>query len=183
MAAQAANYVALGASRPAGRRAQDQGSHDQEVDRSPLLSQTTTRQAPNTDDDSPGEGRAQSVHSASGVRETGETREEPKPQSTAGDNKRRQVHKRFERILQGIQEARRECSFDGFSELLHAFFEHTLNSHVWGEGSDNSRKDDEGLWLHPSRNAAEAAWAEQTCQTPQEFSRVFDAVDSVHASS
>ena len=38
-----------------------------------LLSQTTTRQAPNTDDDSPGEDRAQSVHSASGVRETGET--------------------------------------------------------------------------------------------------------------
>ena len=37
--------------------------------------------------------------------------------------------------------------------------------------------------VHPSRDAAEAAWAEQTGQTPQEFGRVFDAVDSVHAYS
>ncbi len=73
-----------------------------------------------------------------------------------------------------------KCSFDAFTELLRAFFEHTLNSHVWGERSETSQKEG-GLWLHPSRGAAEAAWAEQTGQTPQEFGRVFDAVDSVHA--
>ena len=52
-----------------------------------------------------------------------------------------------------------------------------------GECSEFSQKNDDGLWLHPSRDAAEAAWAEQTGQTPQEFGRVFDAVDSVHAYS
>eukprot|EP00959_Pyramimonas_sp_CCMP1952_P181081 3786483-Pyramimonas_sp.AAC.1 len=89
MAAQAANYVALGASRPAGRRAQDQGSHDQEVDRSPL-----------SDDDTLSSeyrrrltGRRPWAKCPFGFRRQRDgrcTREEPKPQSTAGDNRRRQ---------------------------------------------------------------------------------------------
>ncbi len=74
-----------------------------------------------------------------------------------------------------------KCSFDAFTALLRAFYEHTLNSHVWGENSEISQKNDNGLWLHPSRDAAEAAWAEQTGQTPQEFCRVFYVLDSVHA--
>ena len=181
MAVQAANYVALGASRPVVVPRTMAAMIKTWID---LLSQTTTRQAPNTDDDSPGEGRAQSVHSASGVRETGETRERSRSpkvqQATTGADKYTKDSKEF---YKAYKKRGGKCSFDGFSELLRAFFEHTLNSHVWGEGSDNSRKDDEGLWLHHSRDAAEAAWAEQTCQTPQEFSRVFDAVDSVHAYS
>ena len=71
--------------------------------------------------------------------------------------------------------------FDGFQVLLRAFFEHTLNSHVWGERADASRKDKNGFWLHPSPDHAESAWAAETGQTASEFRRVFEAVDSVHA--
>ncbi len=62
-----------------------------------------------------------------------------------------------------------------------AFFEHTLNSHVWGECAETSQKDTNGFWLHPSPDDAEAAWAEETGQTALEFRRMFYAVDSVHA--
>ena len=74
-----------------------------------------------------------------------------------------------------------KCSFDAFKDLLRAFFEHSLNSHVFGERADTSQKDDRGLWLHPSPDAADAAWVEETGQTASEFARMFDAVDSVHA--
>ena len=73
------------------------------------------------------------------------------------------------------------CTLEYFKELLRAFFEHTLNSHVVGVVADISRKDDDGMWLHPSPDLAEESWAEETGQTAQEFSRVFKAVDSVHA--
>ena len=73
------------------------------------------------------------------------------------------------------------CTLEYFKELLRAFFEHTLNSHVVGVVADISRKDDDGMWLHPSPDLAEEPWAEETGQTAQEFSRVFEAVDSVHA--
>ena len=68
-----------------------------------------------------------------------------------------------------------------FKELLRAFFEHTLNSHVFGEVANISRKDDQGMWFPPSPDLAEESWAGETGQTAQEFSRVFEAVDSVHA--
>ena len=74
-----------------------------------------------------------------------------------------------------------KCTLEYFKELLRAFFEHTLNSHVFGEVADISRKDDHGMWLHPSRNVAEASWAAETGLTAQESSRVFHAVDRVHA--
>ena len=73
------------------------------------------------------------------------------------------------------------CTPEYFKELLRAFDEHTPNSHVFGEVADISRKDDQGMWLHPSPDDAEESWAEETGQTAQEFSRVFRAVDSVHA--
>ena len=65
--------------------------------------------------------------------------------------------------------------------MLRAFFEHTLNSHVWGACADASQKDEDGLWLHASPDYAESAWATETDQTASEFSRVFEAADSVHA--
>ena len=71
--------------------------------------------------------------------------------------------------------------FDGFKILLLAFFEHTLNSHVWGESANVSQKGEDGLWLHPSPDYAESAWATETGQPASEFSRVFRAVDSIHA--
>ena len=43
-----------------------------------------------------------------------------------------------------------ECGLDDFKKLLRAFFEHTLNSHVWGECAETSQKDKNGFWLHPS---------------------------------
>ena len=73
------------------------------------------------------------------------------------------------------------CGFDEFKNLLRALFEHTLNSHVYGERAEASRKDDGGLWLHPSPDYAESAWAAETGQTLSEFRRLFEAVDSVHA--
>ena len=76
---------------------------------------------------------------------------------------------------------RGKSKFDGFKVLLRAFFEHTLNSHVFGECAEASQKDEDGLWLHPSRDHAESAWAAETGQTASEFCRVFEAVDSVHA--
>ena len=74
-----------------------------------------------------------------------------------------------------------KCTLEYFKELLRAFFEHTQSSHVFGEVADILRKDDGGMWLHPSPDLAEEPWAEETGQTPHEFSRVFEAVDSVHA--
>ena len=74
-----------------------------------------------------------------------------------------------------------QCTIEYFKELLRAFFEHTLNSHVFGEVADTSRKDDHGMWLHPSPDVAEASWAEQTSLTARDFACVFRAVDSVHA--
>ena len=120
----------------------------------------------------------QSVQSASSASETREKSRSPRAQSS--------VHKYMEdskEFYKAYKKRGGKCSFDAFAELLRAFYEHTLNSHVWGESSEISQKNDNGLWLHPSRDAAEAAWAEQTGQTPQEFGRVFDAVDSVHAYS
>ena len=118
----------------------------------------------------------QSVQSASSASETREKSRSPRAQSS--------VHKYMEdskEFYKAYKKRGGKCSFDVFTELLRAFYEHTLNSHVWGEGSETSQKDERGLWLHPSPEAAEAAWAEQTRKTPQEFSRVFCAVDSVHA--
>ncbi len=57
-----------------------------------------------------------------------------------------------------------KCGFDAFQELLRAFYEHTLNSHVWGEPSETAQKGGDGLWFHPSRDAAETAWAAETRQ-------------------
>ena len=74
-----------------------------------------------------------------------------------------------------------KCRFNNFKELLRAFFEHTLNSHVFGLCEKSSQKDEEGFWLHPSPDAAEMAWVEETGKSMQEFSLVFYAVDSVHA--
>ena len=74
-----------------------------------------------------------------------------------------------------------ECGLDDFKKLLRAFFEHTLNSHVWGECAETSQKGKNGFWLHPSPDAAETAWVEETGKSMQEFSLVFYAVDSVHA--
>ena len=74
-----------------------------------------------------------------------------------------------------------ECGLDDFKKLLRAFFEHTLNSHVWGARAETSQKDKNGFWLHPSPDDAETAWAEETGRTAPEFCRMFDAVDSVHA--
>ena len=65
------------------------------------------------------------------------------------------------------------------ARFLRAYSEFSCLGRVLRVFTEN----DDGLWLHPSRDAAEAAWAEQTGQTPQEFGRVFDAVDSVHAYS
>ena len=121
----------------------------------------------------------QSIQSASSSGAKEETRERSRsPRAASGAQKYMDDSMEF---YKAYKKRGGKCSSDAFTELLRAFYEHTLNSHVWGEVSEISQKNDNGLWLHPSRDAAEAAWAEQTGQTPQEFGRVFYAVDSVHA--
>ena len=131
--------------------------------------------------DESGARSTQSASSAGDKQETHGPRERSRsPRAPSGADR---YMKDSQEFFNAYKKRGGKCSFDAFAELLRAFYEHTLNSHVWGECSEFSQKNDDGLWLHPSRDAAEAAWAEQTCQRPQEFRRVFDAVDSVHAYS
>ena len=73
------------------------------------------------------------------------------------------------------------CRYDEFKTLLRAFYEHSVNSHVYGECEAEVRKDKCGLWIHPSPSHACSAWCAETGQAFPEFSRLFSAVDSVHA--
>ena len=73
---------------------------------------------------------------------------------------------------------------DTYKQHLKLFFFHTLNSHVFGMGSEyynGATVDDNGFMLHESRFAAEAALMRAANIDDAEVCRIFDSVDSVHA--